>query len=280
MNKFNFWLALIIIAGAVWAGVFEHHKPDFRVWFLDVGQGDSSYIEMPDGKDALIDGGPNSKVLTELGQVMPFYDKELDLVILTHNHADHLNGIVEVLKRYNVREMWISGAIHTSDKYLEMLQLLKEKNIKTVVVKEGYEKYFDAVKVRVVYPDESYKGVKPEDQHSATVVTRWTYGKSSLLETGDLGLDQIDKIMTSDEIIKVDILKVPHHGSATGLTEDFLARIAPKVAVISVGKKNSFGHPKQSILNLLKNNGVKIYRTDLNGRVGFQSDGVEFSLIK
>ncbi|MDO8512935.1 MAG: MBL fold metallo-hydrolase [bacterium] len=279
MKKLNLWLALIIIAGVVWAGVVKHPAPDFRMYFLNVGQGDATYLSFPDGQDALVDGGPGDRVLTELGQVMPFWDKDLDLVVVTHNHSDHISGLVGVLKRYQVNEIWLSGAIHTSNQYLEMLRLIKNKKIPVKIVEEGEEKYFDQVKVRVVYPDENWQGRKPEDQHEATVVTRWTYGKFALLLTGDLGTAQIERITSSREIIKADILKVPHHGSATGLNKEFLEKISPKAAVISVGKNNSFGHPKQSILNLLKHYYIKTYRTDQNGRVEFESDGSGFNKI-
>lgn len=280
MKKINFWIALMIIAGVIWAGVFSNHTgPAFRVDFLNVGQGDATYLSMPDGRDALVDGGPGDKVLAELGEVMPFWDKDLDLIIVTHNHSDHISGILGVLKRYEVKEIWLSGAIHTSDQYLEMLKIIREKKIKTRVVKEGDEANFDQVKVRVVYPNKSWKGEKPEDQHEADVVTRWTYGKFALLLTGDLSKKQISDLESSKEIIKADILKVPHHGSATGLTLEFLQKISPSTAVIEVGK-NNFGHPKKSILNLLNYNNVKTYRTDNNGRVEFVSDGMGFKIVR
>lgn len=280
MNRYNFWLALLIIAGAIWAGVLSHHDPNFRVYFLNVGQGDSSYIEMPGGKDALIDGGPNDRVLTELGQIMPFYDKDLDLVIVTHNHADHLAGLIGVLQRYKVREIWISGATDKTKQYKEFTKLIEEKNIPVKRVREGMEKNFDQVKVRVVYPDEDWNGIQPKDQHEATVVTRWTYGKTAVLETGDLSAEQVDKLSYSDEILLANILKVPHHGSATGLNEGFLSKIRPSVAVITAGKNNVYGLPKKTILNLLKKDGVKVYRTDLGGRMSFESDGLNFWLVK
>lgn len=280
MKKINLWLALIIIAGAVWASVFSHQGPELKVDFLNVGQGDSEYLSLPNGQDILVDGGPRERVLTELGEVMPFWDRKISLVVVTHNHSDHISGIVEVLKRYEVDEIWLSGAVHTSDQYLEMLKLIRDKKIKMRLVKAGDEKYFDQVKIRVVYPEESFKGVKPEDQHEADVVMRVSYGKSTLLLTGDLSEDQVSELSGAKEILASDILKVPHHGSATGLTAELLEKIKPKVAVIEVGKNNSFGHPKKSILNLLKYHEVRVYRTDLDGRVEFVSDGTGYRLNK
>ncbi len=276
--RYRIWLALLIIAGVVWAGVGSNNQsPVFKMDFLNVGQGDAIYLSMPDGKDALIDGGPKDTVLSQLGEVMPFWDRDLDLIVVTHNHSDHISGLIGVLKRYKVGEIWLSGAIHTSDQYLEMLSLIKEKGIKTRIVKEGDEMNFDQVKVRVVYPVESFKGERPEDQHEADVVTRWSYGKFTLLLTGDLSTDQVSDLESSRENLKSDILKVPHHGSATGLTSDLLDKIKPSVAVIEVGK-NSFGHPKPSIINLLNKNGVKIYRTDKDGRIEVTSDGSSYKI--
>lgn len=279
MKKISFWLALLIVAGVVWAGVITNRSgPELRMDFLDVGQGDAIYLSMPDGRDALVDGGPNDRVLTELGEVMPYWDRDLDLVIVTHNHSDHISGLIGVLKRYKVGEIWISGAIHTSDQYVEMLKIIRDKHIKTRIVKVGDEKNFDEVGVRVVYPEVSFLGEKPEDQHEADVVTRWSYGKFTLLLTGDLSKEQVDDLAGSSEVLKSEVLKVPHHGSATGLSQDLLDRIKPSVAVIEVGFHNKFGHPKKTTLNLLKKNEIKVYRTDLDSRVEMVSDGVGFRL--
>lgn len=282
MRSFNksLLVALCIMAGVIWSLVFSHSEPGFRVWFLNIGQGDATYIEMPNGKDALIDGGPNDRVLTELGQVMKPYDREINLVVISHNHSDHIAGLLPVLERYEVDEIWLSGAIHTSDDYINLLKTIKSKKIKTSVVKAGYTREFDQVRAEVLYPIGDFQGKAPEDQHDANVVTRWSYGKMSLLVTGDLGKRQVEEIEEVQNIYSSQLLKVPHHGSATGLNEKWLKMIRPNIAVISVGKKNRYGHPKKSVLDLLFNNGVKVFRTDNDGRVGFESDGMSFKMIR
>lgn len=271
---------ILLLAGVmIWvAGSQKPSGSKFEVDFLDVGQGDAIYMRAPEGNDILVDGGPGKRVLEELGKVMPFWDKELDLVILTHNHADHLQGLLEVLKRYEVKEVWISGAVHTTSEYLEFLQILKDKKIKTLIVKNGVEKKYGELEGRVIYPIRSWQGERPTDQHEATVVTRWVYGKFSVLLTGDLGFDQLNEIIDSGEYLKSTILKVPHHGSSTGLNKEFLELVSPKIAVIMVGSNNRYGHPTETILRMLEDFGTRIYRTDKDGVVRFESDGINYSM--
>lgn len=270
---------LALIGILVWTADWQ--KPvngKFVVNILNVGQGDATYLQFPNGEDALIDGGPGKRVLEELGAVMPYWDKEINLLIITHNHADHIEGLLEVLKRYKVDEVWLSGAIHTSHEYIQLLQIIKDKKIPSKIVMAGDVGKYDEVEVKVIYPMEKWQGQTPGDQHEATVVTRWLYGKFSVLGTGDLGLEHINQLVNSGEYITSTILKVPHHGSATGLNKEFLEMVAPKVAVISVGRNNRYGHPSQSAINLLKNFGVKIYRTDEDGRIRIKSDGIGYKI--
>ncbi len=280
-QSINIGLFLLLIIGVVvWAAAFSKPSSDFSGWFLDVGQGDAAYFRFPDGEDAIIDGGNGKRVLSELGEVMPFYDKEINLMVVTHNHSDHLAGLIDVLNHYKIDEVWISGAIHTSDDYLTFLNSLKAKGIKPKIVQAGWQEKFGDVETKVVFPLESWQGKRPEDQHEADVVTRWSYGKFRVLMTGDLSQNEEEKILNANEPIQATILKVPHHGSATGLLPEFLSKINPEVAVISVGRKNQFGHPSSVILGMLERAKIQIYRTDDNGRIGFKSDGQTYEIIK
>jgi len=270
---------LFIVGVIIWAAVASKPSPNFSGWFLDVGQGDAAYFRFPDGEDALIDGGGGKKVLSELGEVMPFYDKEINVVVLTHNHSDHLAGLIDVLRRYQVDEVWLSGALHTSDDYLTFIKILKDKSLKPKIVQAGWRKNFGAVEAEVVFPLEGWQGKRPENQHEADVVTRWSYGKFRVLMTGDLGQSEEEKILSANEPIQATILKVPHHGSATGLLPIFLSSVNPEKAVISVGRKNQFGHPSSLILGMLERAKIQIYRTDDDGRIGFTSDGQTYQII-
>lgn len=272
-------ILLLLIATLVWAAVFSRPTPNFSVWFLDVGQGDSAYLRFPDGRDALVDGGPNKDVLSELGEVMPYWDHDLDLIILTHNHSDHLAGVVEVLERYEVKEVWISGALHTSDLYLNFLETMKEKGIQPKIVQTGYSKEFAGVGVEIIFPLDNWEGKRPNNQHDADVVSRFQYGQNSVLITGDLEEIQEQAILKSNQNIKADILKVPHHGSDNGLVKPFLEAVAPKVAVISVGKDNKYGHPGKLTMQLLKQYNIQVFRSDEEGRVGFTLDGKNYTKV-
>lgn len=268
---------LFIFAVVIFIGVFS--KPQaaekFKIYIFDVGQGDASYIKTPTGEDILIDGGPDNKVLAELGKVMDYSDNKIDLVVLSHPHADHLTGLIEVLSRYNVGEVWETGVEYPSATYDTWKNLIKEKNIPDKFVKAGDTKDFSNVKISVIYPLFSFEKKSIDNLNNASVVNRIEYGNFSGLFTGDAEISVQDKIIEKD--IFSDVLKVAHHGSENGLSEKFLKVIRPEIAIISVGKNNKFGHPSASTINLLKKYLIKIYRTDQNGTIEISSDGGSYS---
>ena len=247
---------------------------------LDIGQGDSIYIRLPTQEDVLIDAGPDDRVLSQLGKYMPIGDRTIELLIISHNHADHIGGLDRILKEYTVNRIWISGAIHTTAQYIENLKLLKEKRIPTTVVKAGSVNTVGDVEFLVLHPPTDMTGQNPEDQHDATVVIKLTYDHVCALLTGDLNAGHeatIIKTATAlNTSLNCSLLKVTHHGSIYGSSDAFLAAVKPKIAVISVGRENQYGHPSTFTLNRLKGIGAAIYRTDLQGTVSVTSDGTRF----
>jgi len=278
-SKYQFIFGLLIVVAVV-IGVSVFSRPqargDLKVYFLNVGQGDASYIKMPNGEDVLIDGGPGSVVLDELGKVMDLTDREINLVILTHPHSDHLSGLIEVLKRYKVEEIWETGVEYPSAGYGQWKKLIAEKQIPDKFVQENEVKQFGLVKIYILYPLSSEKDKSVDNLNNASIVNRLEYGQFSVLFTGDA--EKIVQNQISNENIYATILKVPHHGSVNGLDEGFLKVVRPAVAVISVGEDNQFGHPATSTINLLKQYAVQIYRTDQNGTIGIYSDGKNYSI--
>lgn len=273
---------LFLVATIIWIGFFTKSNADTQnldhIYFLDVGQGDSEYIKLRDGRDILIDGGPNDKVLTELGKVMDFGDRRIDLVVLTHPHADHLTGLISVVNRFEIGEVWQSGVEYPSSIYDEWKSSIKTKNIKDEAVVKGKEETFNSgsVKFSVLYPLSLEKNQKADDLNNSSVVTKLNDDKISFLFLGDAQLQAQQKILPDLNLIT--ILKVGHHGSTNGTLEDMLKITRPAVAVIEVGAKNTYGHPAQSVINLLKQYVVQIYRTDQNGTVEISTDGQSYQI--
>ena len=271
-------IVLALLAALAVAAIFQLPDKNLHIYFLDIGQGDSAYVRTMNNFDVLVDGGPDKTVLSELGKVMPFWDRKIDLVILTHPHADHVSGLIDVLKRYKVEEIIITDAVHSTAEYLEFINITKDKNIHTTNVKDINEMIVDKdVVLNFYWPKESYKDVEVENLNNTSVVFKLTYGKFSALFTGDIEKDA-HQLFLSEALANENILKVPHHGSNNGLSNEMLRIVNPNVAVISVGKNNKFDHPGKTTLDKLEKAGVKTLRTDYNGTIEIISNGQTFWL--
>lgn len=273
-KNLQFILGFLIIIGAI-VGISLFGRPqassDLKVYFFDVGQGDAEYIKNPNGTDILIDGGPDNSVLNELGKAMDFGDHEINLVILSHPHADHLTGLLEVIRRYKVDEIWETGVDYTSRTYDTWKAEIRKQNIPDKKVVSGDEENFGDVKISILYPLSSFENKTIDNLNNASIVNRLDFKQFSVLFTGDAEKEVQQKLL--DKNIFADVLKVAHHGSENGLSEEFLKIVRPAIAVIEVGAKNTYGHPAPSTINLLKQYAVRIYRTDQNGTIEIDSDG-------
>ncbi len=284
-KKFTYFslAALVIVALLVWLAVFQaaEQKDNLKLVFCDVGQGDAILIQIPQDYDILIDGGPDNSVLSCLGENMPFYDRKIESIILTHPDADHSTGLVEVLKRYEIGEVWLTGVDHDIAGYTEFLSLIEENDITRRVAKAGEIVFQDErVKLKILYPKESLKDKKVSNLNNTSVVARFDYLRFSAIFTGDLEEDRQRDLINQPSIeISADIFKVSHHGSANGLLTEFLSQVNPEVAVISVGAKNRYGHPSPIILDKLNAMpGLKIFRTDRQGDIKIFSDGKNYQI--
>jgi len=269
---------LFVIAAFILFIIFARPQAssDLKVYFFDVGQGDSEYIKLSDGSDILIDGGPDDKVLSELGKAMNFGDREISLVVLSHPHADHLTGLVEVLRRYKVDEIWESGVEYPSATYDEWKKIINENNIPDKFVVAGDEKDIGSLKFKVLYPLSSEKNRNIDNLNNASVINRLDYGQFSALFLGDT--EKTVQSQISAQMQPAMILKIAHHGSENGTLEDFLKVVRPAIAVIEVGKDNIYGHPAASTINILKSLAIRIYRTDQNGTIEIDSDGQNYTI--
>ncbi|MBI2055462.1 MAG: MBL fold metallo-hydrolase [Candidatus Sungbacteria bacterium] len=284
-KKYGHWYFLGASALAVfvvWSAVFyiETHRSRVFIYILDVGQGDAIFIEAPNGNQVLIDGGPDSMVIARLGEVMPFWDRSLDLVVLTHPHADHLNGLLEVLKRYDVGLVLETGVNHTIPEYDEWHKLLGNKGIKVAIAKSGQKARLAAgVYLDVLTPFEDWKGKSPKDIHDAMVVLKLVYASATALLMGDAERSLERQLIAMGADLYADVLKVGHHGSKTSTFDEFLWATSPKIAVISAGRRNRYGHPHQEVIDRLMRLGIETLRTDQDGDITFESDGRSFKRV-
>ena len=267
-------LAVIVLS----ANAFRADGSDkLRLYFLDVGQGDAIFMETPEGEQILVDGGSGTKVLNELSKILPLGDTTIDLIVLTHNHSDHLRGLEEVLKHYEIRQIWISGAIHTTDTFKRFLEKIKQKSIPTKAVIAGESINFSGLEGLVIYPLQEMTGVMPSNQHDATVVTYWQYGENSWLLMGDAETKQERELLGRGLIKPVTILKIGHHGSDTSSSEVLLKTALPEFAVISVGKGNRYDHPSIETLKKLTQLNITVLRTDIAGTIKFSFSRNDFT---
>lgn len=280
--KTIFFVALALITVMIWYAVLslDAHR-NLSIHFFDVGQGDGIFFELPNAVQVLIDGGPGSGILAKLGNVMPFWDRTIDVIIVTHPHVDHIDGLIDVLKRYTVRMVIESGASYSSADYNEFHQLLKEKKVNVIYARRGQHiALSDVARLDILAPIESISGKTLTDIHDAMVVSRLSYGSTTILFMGDAEKAIEYQMLFSRMSLVANVLKVGHHGSKTSSVQEFLAAVSPQYAVISAGRKNRYGHPHQEILDRIKAVGARFVRTDTDGDIVFESDGVRIFQVK
>jgi len=275
--KYIFVLILLAVAVISWREAFGRDRDKLKFYMLDVGQGDAIFIETPSGNQILFDGGQDRKILEELGKVMPFYDRSIDLVILTHPHLDHAGGLLEVLKNYEVGELMDGGDNYNLAEYGELKKLMEEKKIKYEVARRGLKISLDkGISLLFLAPD---KLVKSDNPHDNNVVSRLSYGRIDFLLMGDGEKGEELKLVQADDNLESEVLKVGHHGSKTSSNPLFLEEVNPEYALISVGAKNRYGHPAQITLDNLLAAGAKILRTDIDSIIEFKTDGDSLTLV-
>ena len=277
--------ALIVFAVAAAFGVFllllNARRAALQIAFLDVGQGDSIIIRTPSGKTFLIDGGSSDARRGDLarGVIVPALQNlgvtQLDAIIMTHADSDHCNALAGVMREIPTRRV-IDGAAGTnargdgSGEYARLQRLWRTQNVPVQAARAGQTiDCGDGVRLRVLAPRAAMKGMS---ENNRCAVVRLDYEKVSLLFTGDLEADGENALLQSDENLRATVLKVGHHGSRGASSAAFLGRVAPRVAVISCGRFNPYGHPAPDALARLKDAGAEVFRTDRDGEVSLSCD--------
>jgi competence protein ComEC len=267
-KRFRF-LALFLATGAlIFLWSYNSAPARLEVDFLDVGQGDAILIKTPQAQKILIDGGPDNKVLAELATHLTWRDKTFDLLILTHPHADHLLGLIEILKRYEVKKILLTNVNYDNQSYHYFLELARAQKIPLLIVSGPKLLDFGAnCYLKIIYPFKNLSGARVKKLNNSSIVSQLIYGQNKFLFTGDGEVETEKELLAANSAsgldLKSTVLKIGHHGSATASSLTFLQKVAPRLAVIEVGAGNKFGHPATSTLERLRTLGIKIWRTDL-----------------
>lgn len=280
--KEQFFLLIIFLLALsnffIWKEIFDFSKGLIEVIFFDVGQGDAIFIETPQGHQILIDGGPSKKILEKLNKNIPFWDRTIDLIILTHPDADHLAGLNYVLVNYKVKNILWNGTKKETQTFKDWEKnLLKEKEkdgANVVVAQKGQKIKASDAKFYILHtPENLEKKIFKKSANETSIVSKLFFGKSVFLFPGDID-QKIEKQLLSEKIdLSAQVLKVAHHGSKNSGLEEFLKEVNPDFAVISSGKNNPFHFPHQEILEKFQEIETKILRTDQQGDIKMVSDG-------
>lgn len=249
-------------------------KDELRVIFLNVGQGDAILIENGNNQ-VLIDGGRSGTILLEkVGKFMPFWDRTIETIVVTHPDADHYGGFDEVLDFYKVNNVIKTGAENNNEEWENFKNKLNVKKVEEINSSYGTKIIFpNGAELKIIYPFLPI-GTSKKDTNDFSVVAKLNFGENSFLLTGDLSLTGEEKLLTLNEDIAADVLKVGHHGSRSSTSDKFLDKINPQDAIVSVGKGNSYGHPHKEVLEKLKNRTIRIWRTDADGNIQYECKNI------
>lgn len=285
---------VILWLASSWIRDLRAHKM-LQVYVLDVGQGDAILIRTPNCKNILVDGSGGDYVLSKLGEVMPPWMRRIDLLVLTHPHADHVNGLNDVVERYKVESILWNPVCYWSPEFayfVEEIRNMGKEGTQIVNAADIQEFNFGQVRFEILWPEKSSRSIddncsllgvpvnesKYENVNNESVVLLVTYGDFEMLLTGDAEVEVEKELCESGMLIDVEVLKAGHHCSRTASSEGFLQRIAPEVAVCSCGEGNKFGHPHRETIDLFEEMGIRYLRTDKVGTVEVLSDGKGFEI--
>ncbi len=277
------FLPVIIVICVYMAGPFVSSEKIPMITFLDVGQGESSLVQLPDKKVMLVDGGTKSP---DMGRrvIAPYLwskgIKQIDFLILSHAHPDHYGGLIYIMDNFQIREIWLNSRRIPSAG--DFFNKVREKNISIRVLKRGDVLEADGYKLYVLHPYDEFFAGSPRgefaDQNNDSLVLKIETGSVSVLFTGDIDAEAEENLIYLGKWLKSDIIKVPHHGGRSSSSEKFIEAVSPEIAVISVGKNNPFNHPNGDTLERYKNADVKIFRTDIDGAVTITPGDVSYNI--
>jgi len=258
---------------------FRYYDGRLHLIFCDVGQGDAVFIRTPKNRNILIDAGPSDKVLSCLSSHMPFWERKISLAILTHPHNDHFAGFNEVLKRYKIQSFGMEKLKNKTEGYKSLTKNIARNKISVrYLIEADSFKSSDGVTLYILGPSDEFllrtspNGIIGETKEFSSLITYLSYGSFDAILTGDSQASELKDALKNYTGGALDVLQIPHHGSRTGIDREILLDAVPQTAVISVGRKNKYGHPTSYVLDLLKSMNIPVFRTDLQGDIEIISD--------
>ncbi len=271
----KFIIIVILFIGILETIIYFDIDNELHLYFLDIGQGDSILIEVPYYHYILVDGGESDKVLSELSDILPFWKHSIDLVIGTHADIDHIGGLEYVLKNYHVSKFFINDN-DREDKTLDRIKdVALDKKIKIDELDAGDNIQVNSLIITVLWPEEEIDHL---DDNQSSIVLHGLYGSFDFILTGDIESEQETEIIKKYKLDDIEVLKASHHGSKTASSEEFIRYLAPDYFVVSCGEDNKFGHPAGEVINRVLEYKIEIFRTDINKRIEFYSDGKELNI--
>jgi len=268
-----FSLAVVVSGFFLWLAA--NKTLNLEIGFLDVGQGDAILIKSPFGQNILIDGGPDGTILKRLGDNLSWWERTIDLMILTHPHDDHVAGLNEVIKRYDVQKIIYTGVKYSSPTYDRWQELVKDYKIPIAIVDRMQTiNLGESCYLEILYPRQAIYNQSVDNLNNSSIVSRLTCDGIKILLMGDAEREEEKELIKSETDLSAEIIKIGHHGSDTATSDEFLEKVKPEIAILEVGK-NDFGLPSLRVLKKLERQQIKIYRTDKDGTINIISrDGV------
>ncbi|HEY4505143.1 MAG TPA: MBL fold metallo-hydrolase [Candidatus Paceibacterota bacterium] len=268
--------SLVLLSIILWSVVFHEDRRGILTFaVLDIGQGDSIFIESPTGTQVLVDGGPDKNLMKKISDFLPFYDRHIDMIVVTNPDLDHYSGFIPLLDKYSVDVVLEPGTTNKYEAYGLLEREIVDRKIPKVLARRGQVVDLGGgAYLQILFPDRDISGLSPND---GSIVMKLVYGDTSVILQGDSTANMEHYLVGQDGVkLKSSILKVGHHGSRTSTTAEYVSAVNPEWAVISSGANNSYGHPHKETLDTLGSMKIPTYDTCNNGDLIFQSDGKNF----
>ncbi len=262
---------ILILEGYIFSSV----DSNFHIYFLDVGQGDSILIRTPGYKYILVDGGEDESVVNELGEVLPFWQKRIDVIVGTHGDSDHIGGLIPVFEKYDVSSFVYGDFSEKNVTLQSLVGIANGEDISLYEAQSGDMISIEDTKISILWPEENFTA---QNDNQKSIVIDGEYGKFKFFLTGDIEESQERRILSQNDGLTTTVLKASHHGSKTATGEEILETLSPESMVISCGLDNQYGHPHKEVIDRIDSLGIEYQRTDLSGRVEYVSDGERYWL--